>query len=83
MHFVVQEIRLDSKLRNIVSKFKSDNIYPLLAEKRPRTGKMEYFASFHSFLAKSGSYVIRFDFCDYIWNPLIEANLLDHKMKAD
>ena len=38
---------------------------------------------FSRFWAKRGSNIIQFEFWDKIWNPLMKAHLLDHKMKGD
>ena len=49
-----------------------------------KTGRTGYFVSFWPFFwPERGSNVIGFELWDQIWNPLITAHILDHKIKVD
>ena len=58
-----------------------------LVHKWSKSGKFGYFASFWPFSTilwpQRGLNVIRFQFWDQIWNPLLKPHLLVHKMKEN
>ena len=64
--------------------FKSDIIWPPFCQKRSKNWHNRVFCQFSTaFWPKSASNVFRFEFWVQIWNLLIKAHLLDHKMKMD
>ena len=98
-HFVVRKITLmrgfqiwsqnsnritfDPLLKKTVENWPNIRFFQF-RKKWSKTDEISDFASFDSFfLPKRRLNVIRFQFWDRIWNPLIRANILDHKMKGD
>ena len=77
----------DERISNLVSKLKSDNIWPRLWRKNGRhlanlnLAILRVFDRFRQiFLPKTGSNVVRSKFWDQIWNLLILAHLSGPKM---
>ena len=85
-NFGVRMTHQDEGIPNLVSELKSDDNWPLFwpknLSKALKTGKTK-FARFRPFLAKKGLNVVRFQFWDQIWNPLILAHLSDPKLKEN
>ena len=52
--FCALMMRLDERIRNPVSKFKSDNTWPPFGQKQSKTSKIGYFASLRQFFCQKG-----------------------------
>ena len=85
-HFEVRKFRHDERLPNLVLKLKSDIILPLFRQQKTvEIWQIWLFCHFLPFLTvfgpKRGLNVIRVQFWDQIWYPVILAKLPDLKMK--